>query len=269
MKHFSKMLASVIACAAVLSCVAPCMASADVDMSVPTELFSSDPYVSFSALGYTPDQIQTIMAGNITPNQFLAYCNYDPNIGYTGGMLTQVMVEHPVTISCNGYAHGSLFDGYGEYESAPFFNQPASDIYHLLDYDVFYFTTNTANLNEYQFPNLIRFKYTGSNVNSFTVSCTQNSSPAFLTGTVEAGNVSRYISGSTDTGSIINSDDATLVLQHFGNMMAGIADPNWTYAASVAADVNCDNQVNAVDAMLISNRLLGTLFWPDTPVASS
>ena len=266
MKLTSKIFASAITCVAVLSCAVPFATSADVDNYAQAEMFLSDPYAAFSALGYTSEQIQTIMDSSVSANQYLAYCMFDPNIGYTGSTLMEFKVNRPAWIGFNGFVLGSLC---ASEEGVPIIDHTTDNILYHFDSDVIYFSTDTSNLNEYQFPNIIRGKYTGTaSTSSFTVTTTQTQA-AFIKGTVEAGNVSRYISGSTDTGSIINSSDATLVLQHFGNMMAGIADPNWTYAASIAADVNCDNQVNAVDAMLITNRVMGSInsFWDTTPLS--
>lgn len=236
---------------------APMAAIADTDNAAAAAAYTADRYTAFKALGFTDAEIEQLRTASRTPNQFLAYCNIVPGTPFSGIPQSDIQVTRASTATYNGAAIGSQ---YIENPDSPYVPFSTSTI----DYYPFNFNTDTSNLTRFQFPNIIRLKYTDStSTTSLTVSQT-STPPAILDyGIVEAGNVSRYITGSTDTSSTVSDADATLVLQHYGNMLVYNPDPNWTDAASVAADVNCDNRVDAKDATAIGNYLLDTTsnFW--------
>ncbi|MBR6419574.1 MAG: hypothetical protein IKS42_04505 [Oscillospiraceae bacterium] len=216
-----------------------------------------------TASGFSAQQIQHIMNTYLDANRYIAYFNItdDPNLlddfyMHSAGVSTQV--NWASTQSYDGYVYNDEIIG-------TIYTQSSSAYMHK---ERFIFTiTPNANYDNYH---LIRYKFHGSgtiatsasDLLDFDLVQYPNVYDYISCGKVEAGNVTKYITGSTNTDSKITADDAQRILQHFNDLNSGLPDPNWTDEATVAADVNFDGVVDALDALAILTAIgNNTHFW--------
>lgn len=216
-----------------------------------------------TSVGFTAMQIQRIQSEELPGDHYIAYFNItdDPDLlddfyMHSAGVSTQV--NWASTQSYDGYVYNDEIIG-------TIYTQSSSAYMHK---ERFIFTiTPNANYDNYH---LIRYKFHGSgtiatsasDLLDFDLVQYPNVYDYISCGKVEAGNVMKYITGSTNTDSKITADDAYRIMQHFNDLNAGLPDPNWTDEATVAADVNFDGVVDTLDAMAILTAIgNNTHFW--------
>ena len=244
-KLVTKFAAALSACT-VLTCSAAVTVSANTAEPDLNEVAVSETmYTLMESMGFSAAQIAQITSETRVPNEYLAYVNVNRSSQLTGTANVYIKV---VTNGCsyNGIANG--LQGY----ATCLYNGSSADLFSAV-----ISSFSTSSLTDYQFPNVMRAKYTGSTgISSSDVTFYSSSDAAAYSGdlslgAVEAGNVTKYVTGSTDTSSLISYADASRIQTHYANMLAHLTDSDWTDETSVAADVNFDNQVDMLDAQKI------------------
>ena len=219
-----------------------------------------------TASGYSLQQIQQIQEVSVQADHYVAYFNLtdDPEL------LDDFYVMHTGAVTAQvGWASTQTYDGYVLNEDlVGIHNDVTPTGYSYQHNERVVFTVNPNYPPE--FSNLIRFKLHGSgNITTYALNLVQfdnvsipNVNDYISCGTVQAGNVTKYITGSSDTGNLITAADASRVLQHVGDLNSGLSDPYWTDEATIAADVNFDGVVDLIDVQKIVAILNGgPNFW--------
>lgn len=254
MKSILKSL-SAIAASTLLFCSASVCASANTTPSLTPEKLAVP-----SGMGFSEAQINNIASTNIIPNQYIAYFN----------LPSDIIIPPPVngigntfSVSARHIATGVTYDGFQRgigVSQAAYTTNIVEDPVTLdgIDYKVTVIFNYFSHTDE-SFPNIIRFKYTG-NPTPLILNCFSEYNNSYIQdnltkGYVEAGNITKYITDSTDTASVINDDDAYRLFYHAARLVAELPDPDWTDEATVAGDLNFDNQITAADSQILYNAL--------------
>lgn len=262
---FLKAMSSAVASLCLIS-AGSIAANADAvqELMIPEITASMSLEAFMRASGYTDQQIKQVRAMNASVDHYIAYFNItdDPNLlddfyMYSAGVTAQV-----------GWASTQSYDGFVVNDDLVFSNHTVSATSPYIHRERVLFSANpNFTIDCYS---LIRYKFHGSgsistyayNLIDFTPAEFNNVDDYFSSGKVEAGNITKYISGGTDTSSTIDYSDVTRLLQHVGDVNSGLSDPNWTDEAAVAADLNFDGVVNASDVqMIIAYVTDNTAFW--------
>lgn len=266
-RRFLKMISVLTASLCLISAecfTASANANQEPDVPIAAETIRLETFLA--ANGFTAEQIQRVRLSSITASYYISYFNltddssllddFYMNIGYVDTNVTWAS-----TVNYDGFVVND--DIVGNYHSDV---TPTGATYQHVERVIFSVVPN----NPPDFMNLIRYKFHGSGtISEYATNLYDGNDTSFsnindyiISGKVEAGNVTKYITNSTDTASQITSDDASRILQHYALIRSYQSDPDWTDEATIAADVNFDGVVNASDALLISNVLAGQAdFW--------
>ena len=231
--------------------------SASANSSPDPSLFglNTDKTALYTSMGFSEEQIRNIETASMVPNRYLAYYNFpaDPTATSNSYFIFTTYLPINYSISSSDIVRGS---GVSDW---------------LIGYNTNYYSPTQYQLYTYHklistnadFPNVCRIKLTTNSIEfGGNISDPALAYMGITSGIVEAGNITAYIDGSTDTNSVINEDDSNRLLLHYAYMISDIEDTNWTDRATVAADLNFDNQITAADGQILLNALAnGTDLW--------